>query len=620
MPIIVNQNNPTISNKKKENNETFKLNFDLRTLDTLCRYVLQPKSAVRLEHIMNLNLLFSLIDGSVYQNDPEKLKRIRFINKVIEARIQKNITDRDMLIMYTNGGLDFPVEFLDYDRLDLSRDDTLWLHDFITESIRYSFVYNSIEKMTDLCTRFRTSDFEHRGGIINEYAEFISDTQNKFRKAKIEENINEAIFSLRDDRFTPMITNTYNIVTSPSRRLISGMQGLNEMTGGGFEAGRVYMFLGIAGVGKSMTLLNLLLQMKRYNTYYDLKDKTKTPAIVLLTMENTVVETLTRLFDMVVSNSKGMENYDLDDVLFKLRNEGQLIVNESSPIDIVIKYKPNKSVDTNYLYALYDDLKDLGYEMVCLIQDHIKRIRSADHSSELRIELGDIVNEFKVFGADKEIPIITVSHLNRDAVKLIEEQSRKGNQDLGKLLGNSNMGESLLMADNADMTITLTKDYDKDGLCYMTFHRVKMRDKGSKRDYICQPFVAGGEIRLVTDIGTIPQFKESIHTNQINNTTSIKMAGSSSMTNVFNNVIDLDDLDDTNTFTKESFTLELKDDIDSNDDTSYSNDIIDIANSIINDINRPHDMRNVEPVELVQKYEEPVQLVTFAEPMVAFDI
>ena len=77
---------------------------------------------------------------------------------------------------------------------------------------------------------------------------------------KTESNINDVTFSLRDGAFESAITDTYNIVTSPSRRLMTGMQGLNEMVGGGFESGRVYMFLGTSGVGKSVTLLNLLYQ------------------------------------------------------------------------------------------------------------------------------------------------------------------------------------------------------------------------------------------------------------------------------------------------------------------------------------------------------------------------
>lgn len=621
MPVNINTND--LGNLKNKSNDKIKLNLDIRTYDLLCRYILQPKNVVRLEHVMNLRKLLYIIDKSTYENDPEKVKRFNFLLKAIEARLD-NITDKEMMIVFINGGLNYPVDFLDYDHLDLSRDEVFWVHNLVTESLRYNFVYQGIDKLQDLCVRFKTSDFANRGNIIKEYEMYLDEMKNNFRRVRIDDNINDAIFSLREDSFVPMITDTWNVITSPSRRLITGMQGLNEMIGGGFEGGRVYLLLGIAGVGKSMTLLNLLIQMKQYNTVYDLKDKTKMPCIVLLTMENTIVETITRLFDMTIENSRGMQNYALDEVINLLRTEGQLVVNDSSPIDIIIKYKPNKSIDTNYLYTLYDDLKDQGYEMICLIQDHIKRIRSAEYNSDLRLELGDTINEFKVFAADKMIPVITVSHLNREATKIIEDSARKGNQDNGKLIGKSNIGESLLMIDNVDLAITLTKDYDKDGNCYMTFHRVKMRDRGSQRDYICQPFIPGTEVRLICDLGGIPQFKESIHTNQIRNTTSIRMSGSNTMTNSIESVIDIDDDDlEHNAFVKDSFTLEPETEL--NKLTAGSTFDDGILDKIIEDVNRPHDMRGVEEPEPLQRfYQTPIQVVSFSDkpvaiPVVTFD-
>lgn len=43
------------------------------------------------------------------------------------------------------------------------------------------------------------------------------------------------------------------------------MVGLNYLLGGGFENARVYGFFGLQGEGKSLTLLNLALQLKKYN-------------------------------------------------------------------------------------------------------------------------------------------------------------------------------------------------------------------------------------------------------------------------------------------------------------------------------------------------------------------
>ena len=543
----------------KQQSRPIKLNLDLMTYDILCRYILQDSSMLRMEHIVNLRKLINIIDYSTYENDPEKVKRVNFIIKALEARLDNNIVDRNIILNYINGGLTFKIDFLDYDHLDLTKDEILYIHKLVSETLQYQFIYNKIDDIQDICTRFKTSDYNNRGQIVAEFEGVIDGLKNDFRHSRVNDNSIDMTFSLKDGQFESAVTDTWNLITNPSRRLITGMQGLNEMTGGGFESGRTYMLLGTSGVGKSITLLNLIYQIKLFNCHYKTKDPTKTPCIVLLTMENTVVETITRLFDLVIEGSHGMANYSIGDVINMLRTQGELVLNDSSPIDIVIKYKANKSVDTSYLYTLCDDLEDEGYEVICLVQDHVKRIRSIYGNSDVRLELGDVVNELKVFAAEKDIPVITNSHLNRDAARILEEQARKGTQDAGKLLGKSNIGESMLMIDNLDCAMIITLDFDKEANRYMTFNLIKMRDK-TDRLYIAQPFTPGSTIRLMTDMGGIPQFKESIHTApEIKHNTSIKMSGSSILANSMDDVIDIldEDLKD-NAFTKQTYSLEPK--------------------------------------------------------------
>ncbi len=176
----------------------------------------------------------------------------------------------------------------------------------------------------------------------------------------------------------------------------------------------------------------------------------------------------------------------------------------------MIKYKPNHSVSTDYLYTLYDELEDEGYEPICLIQDHVKRIRAVDNDKDLRLELGNIVNEFKVFASLKDIPVISDSHLNREAARIIDNGANKSKADITRMLGKENVGESLVMLDNLDMGIIINKDWDRDGNLYMVFSTIKSRYK-TEREYIAQPFLPGSTIRLVEDVGLpVPAFKETL--------------------------------------------------------------------------------------------------------------
>jgi hypothetical protein len=222
----------------------------------------------------------------------------------------------------------------------------------------------------------------------------------------------------------------------------------------------------------------------------------------------------------------------LEEVINILKTDGKLVLDENLPIDIVIMYKANRSVDTSYLYDLDSDLSDENYEMICLLQDHVKRIRSVDDFNDYRLELGAIVNEFKTFALYKDIPVITDGHLNREATRIIEEQSMKSNQiEIGMRLGKSNIGESLLMIDNLDFGFTVNNDYDDQGNKYLTINSIKHRDK-VQRTYIAQPFINNESPRLVEDVGGIPAFKEYLHMNSdINRINSVK-------TSTLNSVID----------------------------------------------------------------------------------
>ena len=498
---------------KKAGMQKSTMNLAIGTLDILCKYVIANPAFVKISHIANLNSVIQNIDPATYQNDIEKVRRIEFIKRAIDARLNYNLTDRQIIISHILSGLEFDPNFIDLNQ-EIKLDDVEWCHKFVEQALKYGFIYRYADELIDICTSIKTTNFEHRAYIIPKFQQLINVLGSDFRRAEVDDNLTDMTFSLSQGQFENAITRVYETINNPNRRLISGMQGLNKLIGGGFEEERVYVLLGVTGVGKSVTLLNLAIQLKKYNKDYKPKDPSKTPCIVYLTMENTVVETVTRLFDLVTDAQFGMTNYSLNEVITKLKLEGQLVLNGNSPIDLVIKYKPNRSVDTSYCYKLYDDLLAEGKEMICLLQDHLLRIRSIYGNPEPRFELGDVVNEFKTFAAQKQISVITNFHLNREAMKLIETNVGRSSQiDVTQKMGKSNISESVLILNNTDVAIIINREYDKtDGREYMGFNAIKMRDK-SQLSYFAQPFAFGNSIRLVEDVNGPAMYKTSVNAN-----------------------------------------------------------------------------------------------------------
>lgn len=489
-----------VNKTRISDNTKIKLNLDMIGLGLLCSYIVTDNENVRRAHLVNLSNLMTSLDMSDYQNDPDRQRLIQFINRALEARLVCNIRNPDMIIKHINGGIFSGSEItLDSSFIQpLSNEEINWINNVITESLKFGHFYDDADKFIDVCTRLKSGEFGNKEQITHEFEELVNSVQTKFRKSKVD-SFSDMTFSLREGTCDEAIKDVYTQLISPSVRLKTGMRGLNEMTGGGFESGRVYMFFGLPGEGKSTVLLNLLYQIKKYNKNYKPKDKTKCPCIVLLTMENTVRETIERLFSLTC-HSEEMTNHTIDEVINMLRTEGELYLNDASPIDIIIKYKPDRAVDTNYLYQMTDDLEDEGYEVICLIQDYVKRIRSIDHFQDIRLELGAIVNEFKNFAAYKDIPVITASQLNREASKHIDEGRNKGKNDLVRMMGRSNIGESMLMLENVDCSFLIAPEYDQSGNKYMGIQRIKIRYRAkSNIEYIYHPFESSESIAFIED-------------------------------------------------------------------------------------------------------------------------
>lgn len=487
------------------------INFDLATLDLMCSYVLSENRNVRKTQYINLRNLIDILDMEKYINDQEKYKRIMFIKKGLEARLLKSLENPITITKYINGGI-LEGDVIDiHEFVGLSNTEIDWINETVTKSLQYSFIYIEADRAIELFTKFKACDHTNISETVQMIECFIADLNTKFRKARVEESTDRT-FSLRDDNFKAIISDVYNEITNKYRKLKTGMQGLNRLIGGGFENTRAYLFLGLTGIGKSLTLLNIAIQIKKYNKGFKPKDPTKIPCIVMLTMENTVTETVERLFQMCVGQHLDLKNYTPDEIMFMLKTSGELFLSDESPIDIIIKYKPNRSEDTSYLYTLTEDLEDEGYEVICMIQDHVKRIKSTTGQQDIRLELGDVINEMKTFAMLKDIPLITVSHLNRDGARVIDNSSTSSKADLTRMLGKSFIGESLLMLDNVDFGCIINVEYDQNGHKYMVFKGVKYRI-AHDLEYVCQPFSPDNDVRLIEDLySDTPVYKQTLDT------------------------------------------------------------------------------------------------------------
>jgi hypothetical protein len=203
----------------------------------------------------------------------------------------------------------------------------------------------------------------------------------------------------------------------------------------------------------------------------------------------------------MTTSDEDITKFTPEEVEMLMRKSG-LLLGPNNNIDLMIRYIPNKSIDTGDLYSIIDDLEDDGYEVIALVHDYVKRIRAVNHSSEVRFELGAIVDEFKVLAQDKNIPVITASQLNREASRTIDAAIEANRSDLTRMLGSANTGESWQMIENSDFVCIINREFSSvTNQWYLTFKRIKIRFREiSELTYFNHPFADNNKMKLLDDL------------------------------------------------------------------------------------------------------------------------
>ena len=475
-------------------------------LTSVLSYVLSDNPIITRGNLTNAKKLIDLMDIKVYENDVYAMAKIHYIKQILIGKIDLYINNKAMLLDYAESSKfkDVKDEILyDIENFKLSTSEVKYMSSMISDRLNYCFLYLYRDLVVEQFQRMDTNDFVHLKDLKNNIMDVLVKLIADIRRAENLEKANMD-FSLEAGIMEAIVEKTVKDLQNPSCNLKTGIQSLNDMFGGALESDRFYLFLGVSGGFKSGILLNILYQIKMNNMGYKTKDPTKKPAVLLYTQENTVEETVNRLFSLAVSKDKDdrLKNYTPREAIRLLKEKGQLLVNDMNNINIIIKYAKTKTKTTQDLYYVIDDLEDQGYEVICLIHDYVKRLRSVTPSSELRLELGYIVDELKALAIEKHIPVISATQLNKESARIIDEGVQCNKSDLARLLGRANIGESWTMIENSDFVILINREVQKStGTRYLTFKKLKGRGEESDMEYFNQPFDGNNTMRLVQDVG-----------------------------------------------------------------------------------------------------------------------
>lgn len=491
----------TKKNKKTEAVQLVTVDLSIGILDKIISYLFTTNINITRASVNNIGKLFSIADTRSYETDEEMYARIYFVQETVKLKLN-GIHDMDLILEamsespYSEFIDEEIIPFLDNSD-ELSTDEVRYVNSWISERLSYSHLYYHKEPLFNVLEDFETGNYTSLKEINERMETILKRVTSAIRRAKVTETSN-AYFDLTPDNFRNMVTDIATRLKEPSNKLKSGMKLNNDMLEGGYESGRCYVYMGPSGGGKSVVLLNILEQLRKYNQDYVPRDPAKRPTIVFLSQENTIDETIERLFNLTVTEDD-IRNFEIDEIIEKFLKAG-LSIDDNNNIDIRIMYRPGRSIRTDDLYDILEEIEEDGCEVIALIHDYTKRILPAKPTGDLRIDLGMVIDEFCILARALRIPVITAAQLNREAIKIVEQAVEAGQLDAIKKLGASHIGESWALIENADFACIILKEYkatlDK---YFMTFKEVKARSKKSGIKHFAQPFRQNSGIHIMQD-------------------------------------------------------------------------------------------------------------------------
>ena len=388
-----------------------KIKFDITTLNMIIAFIYKESVLRTRKTLSNIYKLFDNIDETLYEDNIYLSSRIWIIKKTLQARLFDGIeTNNEYVMEYCKNDLectDIIADIInDIPNQKISHEESKYLVKKIDDALEFGYTITIKDVMKQILNQIDDGEFKTYKAVQEDLYSIATAIINI--KRNIASLGSDQTFSLQEEQFEAVIEDAVQKLRDRNRIFLTGIQRLNTILSPGYMSKRLYTYLAFPGKGKSTILLKSALDIRKYNKDIKPKDPDKRPAVLFLTLENDIAETVERIFNMSVS-ADDIRNYSPKQVKQILRKKGQLSLSDDNNIDIIIKEYKNREIDTNDLYSIINDLSDEGVEVITLIIDYMKRIRPAERASDEKTELKNISNELKEIAKFFDIPVDVIA-------------------------------------------------------------------------------------------------------------------------------------------------------------------------------------------------------------------
>jgi len=497
---------PKVRHPKDE--EKVVIKFDIPTLNMLIKYSLCDNDVTKTQ-MGNLQKFINFLDFDAYRYNQEVVDRLFLLKDVCNAKLDHNMKNPEMVHAFISKenpelleekGL---VDSIGLEPNSLNSSECKFLTDVINERLEYMYIYQAKDNVIKYLQKIDKGGFVSYHETVSTLKGVLSELLVNLQNSAINNGLIRSM-NFSGDNFESVIDTIIQQSRIPKGRLQTGIRLLNAALSGGFKACRLYTWLGFSGKFKSGMLLNIADQIRQFNPQVKGFENGKRKTILFITMENTIAETVERLFDMYNNGDEEIGTYTTEEVIKILKEKGAFKFSQSDGIDIDMRYHSNLEIKTCDLYNIITELNDNGREVICLILDYLKRIDSTrPNNGDERVRISNAAKELKSLATFFQIPVITAMQINREGNGIIDAAMREDKQDLARLVGSSQIANCWDVVEESDWMGLLNLElHSSTNDLYLTIKRLKSRGKKDPNslEYFNHPFADGKEIRLETDV------------------------------------------------------------------------------------------------------------------------
>jgi hypothetical protein len=459
---------------------------------------------------------FSSVDMTPVLQDPDLEIYYRMADVILRTIVDDSITDDDVIAdrvqSHPKYADDFTAVAEDLYETEFGEAMAIYVENEFVDRLNYVQASPIVAEIKALATRFEKGDFDN-------YQSIIGDIQGKTSEFNRQIALRtSSVLSIPDlDFCSPEIEDNlqtiHKQITDKTLAIKTGVKRLNEALHGGWQPGRLYVFLATSGGWKSGFLLNSWMWGGKYNCDITCRDPKRKPLFLYISQENSTQESTDRMYSYVrgVDPTNDNEiNITSKEFYRRLQKEG---VFHPDTHNVRFKYFKKYQLNALGIESLVHEIEAEGeYEVKLIIHDYLKRLSPNVVSGDLRIDLGECANDLTELAKALQIPVITANQVNREAYKIMMQAgTNEAKNDLGRNASLTMQSESQMITENADVVYMINKEYSKaNDTWYLTFTDLKNRGQRSNKTaasrYFAHPFEQGNSMRLVEDFEEAESF------------------------------------------------------------------------------------------------------------------